>query len=563
MPSGEAERTPTRFSAIMTRTPVPANGPCRMQCWLPALGPGRLRTPSSSPSPSSFFEDDPVPVGATDEQGMIGNDERELPNGSQNPPPPSTEAVSISTTLKPTKRPRQPRKNVSRHFSTSSSKRCKGRSQLQSQEKAVSTMTPPDTPDQVQTRQKARVQRPPLEVQTPPKTQPRIINGVNIDEDFSSDSSLTSVPSDIGEDPFVSADLVAVKIRRQKRPFHHTKSPYFPHPHRHKPRPTFISSILPFPPLSTPYFGIMQERLAHDPFRLLLATIFLNKTPASRAMPVFYNLMARYPTPQDLATARVEDVVAIMRCLGFQNQRAKKCVAMARVWVGLDGGDAAGEPRRGRRWGKRDYPRKGDGRGMKMDEWVADEDEKVAWEISHLPGLGAYAHDSWRMFCRDKLRGVAEGWNGEGAKPSTTPTPTPNPTSTSQGTATAFEPEWKRVLPADKELRAWMTWMWLKEGWLWNKETGERTRASDELMEMARGGGVVREEKERECLVVEGIYSSREKVEENGLHDKQQVVKERLDKPAGAFMVPSLGNGNDEGGESDFLHTMQEIEIVS
>lgn len=28
---------------------------------------------------------------------------------------------------------------------------------------------------------------------------------------------------------------------------------------------------------------------------------------------------------------------------------------------------------------------------------------------------------------------------------------------------------------------------------MWNKETGERTRASDELLERARGGGVVKE----------------------------------------------------------------------
>jgi endonuclease III len=485
---------------------------------------------------------------------MIADEEVKLVNGSHNPPAAFTEAVATLESVKRKKRPRQPRENVSRHFQMSGAEP-NGRSQPQSQEKPAA-MTPPYAPQKVKGKRKSKAQALELEPQPqprpPPQPEPRIINGINIDEDLSSDSSLTSVPSDIGPDPFSTstpspANTLAIKSKRPKAR-HPTQSPYFPYPHRHKARPQFISSILPFPPLSTPHFGLMQERLAYDPFRLLIATIFLNKTPGARAMPVFYDLMERYPTPRDLARARVEDVVGVIRCLGFQNQRARKCVAMARVWSGLD--DGAGEPRRGRRWAKRDYPKKGDGRGVKVDEWLGDEDERVAWEISHLPGLGAYAHDSWRMFCRDKLRGLADGWNGEAVKPanegikqegdvdtggqvngerqshndkSASTASEQNPVST-----VPFEPEWKRVLPTDKELRAWMTWMWLKEGWVWNKETGERTKASGELMEQARGGGIVREETDTPHLIVEGANTS-------GL-DKE----ERLDRPAGAFLTPSL-----------------------
>jgi methyl-CpG-binding domain protein 4 len=521
---------------------------------------------------------------------MIADEELERPNGSHNPPrPTSAEAVAVSAseTLTGKKRPRPPRKNVSRHFKTPRTER-KGRSQLQSQEKTA-TMTPPHTPQRAKAKRRARLKLPQLEPQPPPQaqpeTQPRIVAGLNIDEDLSSDSSLTSVPSSIGPDPFLSPSppaLVAVKTRRKRPPLRPTKSPYFPHPQRHKSRPTFISSILPFPPLSAPHFGIMQERLAHDPFRLLIATIFLNKTPGARAMPVFYDLMVRYPTPLDLAHAGVEDVVDVIRCLGFQNQRARKCVALARVWCGLD--DGAGEPRGGRRWAKRDYPRKGDGRGMKVDEWVCDEaevgDGKVAWEISHLPGLGAYAHDSWRMFCRDKLRGLAEGWNGEGAVSPTTTTTTkqergeateegqvnggshdePSPTESNQEppipvpSEVEFEPEWKRVLPADKELRAWMTWMWLKDGpgWVWNYKTGERTRASAELMSRVRGGGVVREEMERETLVVEVVEGLDGVIEdeEAAAASLDAELALEMDKPAGAFMsmspLPSLRIENRE-----------------
>jgi hypothetical protein len=260
----------------------------------------------------------------------------------------------------------------------------------------------------------------------------------------------------------------------------------------------------------------MQERLAHDPFRLLIATIFLNKTPGQRAMPVFYQLMARYPTASDLANADTNDIVSIIYGLGFQNQRARKCVAMAKVWV-------ENPPERGKRYKKLNYPVKGDGKDVDSDAVLDDDDTRVAWEISHLPGLGPYSHDSWRMFCRDELRGVAESWNGEGAR-------TEN-----------FEPEWKRVLPLDKELRAYLTWMWLKDGFVWNKETGKRAKASDELMATARGGGVVIEDRTSEHLIVRKL--DEEQVTE--LQDERKV-----ERTAGEYMLEDAGIEDGNTGQA-------------
>lgn len=106
---------------------------------------------------------------------------------------------------------------------------------------------------------------------------------------------------------------------------------------------------------------------------------------------------------------------------------------------------------------------------------MKDDDDRVgAWEIAHLAGVGPYAIDSWRIFCRDKLRGLADGYNGEGA-------------------GADFEPEWKRVLPMDKELRAYLRWKWLQEGWDWNPTTGKRHKASEALLEAASHGGVMME----------------------------------------------------------------------
>ena len=355
-------------------------------------------------------------------------------------------------------KPRKPRQYVSKHFKNES--------------------TPPATPAKA-------------------KTKLRVVAGIKV-EDLSSDSDLTDVPDDIGPDPFKSLPprkttrVKAIKVK--KEPKHRTKSPYF----AHRPRPQFIS-CLPFPPLSHAAFGLMQERLAHDPFRLLVATIFLNKTPGERAMPVFYQLMERYPRTADLAAARVEDITDIIRKLGFQNQRARKIVQMSKTWLERP-------PECGKRIRKHNYPKKGDGKDIKADEVIGDADERVAWEISHLPGLGPYSHDSWRMFCRDKMRGVASDWLGGDA-------------------ADHFEPEWKRVLPTDKELRAWCSWMWLKEGWSWNKETGERTKADPKLLAMAKGGGIVKEEADNEHLVINVGYG---------------VSPGRAsERPAGDFMLDS------------------------
>ncbi len=348
--------------------------------------------------------------------------------------------------------------------------------------------------------------------------EPRIFYGLNVDE-LSSDSDLTDVPDDIGPDPFLldglalaaPSNVQAIKIKSKKVRVPKT-SPYFPLTHKH--RPTFLST-LPFPPLAHERFGLMQERLAHDPFRLLIATIFLNKTPGERAMPIFYQLMSRYPTPKDLANAEVSDITSIIYGLGFQNQRARKCVAMAKVWLEK-------LPELGKRYKKQNYPMKGDGRGVGNDEVLDDSDDRVAWEISHLPGLGPYSHDSWRMFCRDELRGVASSWNGEAAEDSED-----------------FEPEWKRVIPLDKELRAWLTWMWLKEGWIWNKESGKRTKASDELMSMARGGGIVVEEKGAEHLTVK-------QVDEDQFVYLKRVKK--VERTAGEFLPDTLDTEDNQIG---------------
>lgn len=247
------------------------------------------------------------------------------------------------------------------------------------------------------------------------------------------------------------------------------------------------ASCIPVPPLTHDAFGLIQEKLAHEPFQLLVAVTFLNRTRGAQAIPVFYELMARYPTPADLAEADESELAGQIRHLGLQNTRARRYIQLAQAWI-------QDPPVRGRRHRKLHYPGLGDGKDIKPGEILDDADERAgAWEIAHLPTTGPYAIDSWRIFCRDELRGKGTGAGGPNESPDD------------------FEPEWKRVLPLDKELRAYLRWRWLREGWQWNPRTGHKVKASEELMARANQGTLIAEvmsdteSEERQALSVDEL----------------------------------------------------------
>ena len=273
-----------------------------------------------------------------------------------------------------------------------------------------------------------------------------------------------------------------------------TESPYFPSPSTINPKASDRVSCIPFPPLQATSFGLVQEALAHDPFRLLLAVIFLNKTRGHVALPVFYELMERYPTPADLAAASMDDIVDIIQCLGLQNQRAATCINLAKAWLERP-------PERGKRYRVLHYPRKGDGSDIKTGDIIDGDDERVGWEIGQLPGVGAYAIDSWRIFCRDELRGLPTGLPSE---------------LTSEAQEADVEKEWARVLPLDKELRAYLRWRWLRNGWEWDPVTGERKQADVDAVARADKGGVMYEDGHDNSIIAqEG-------------HDALNAIKKKL-----------------------------------
>lgn len=228
-------------------------------------------------------------------------------------------------------------------------------------------------------------------------------------------------------------------------------------------------STAPVPSIKEGRFGLIQEKLWDQPFWLLIAVTFLNKTAGKAAAPIFWRLRELYPTPKALSEANEKDLVEMIYHLGLQTQRAKRLIKIAKAW-------SAQPPIKGKRYRTLHYPVKGDGKEFKKDEIIEEDSQDCAGalEIGHIPGCGPYAWDSWRIFCRDPLRGMAEDYNGN------------NHVVPPEGED--FVPEWQRVVPLDKELRACLRWMWLREGWIWNHETGERRTATKEEMEKAELG---------------------------------------------------------------------------
>ncbi|KAL6919320.1 hypothetical protein ACHAPO_009916 [Fusarium lateritium] len=234
-----------------------------------------------------------------------------------------------------------------------------------------------------------------------------------------------------------------------------------------RPPPGTVPSV-PFAPLTSPDFGLIQEKVAHEPFWLLIAVSFLIKTKGIHAVPLFYKFKERFPTPADIACeSNTKPIIEMIRHLGLANHRVALIQKYARGF--LDDPPTAGKLCRVKKYDCRDvdFPFSGD---YASSQDKGDNQDLEAWEIGHLT-QGKYAIDSWRIFCRDELLSRAEDWKGKGREPE-------------------FQPEWMRVRPDDKELRAYLRWMWMKEGWEWDPITGDRTVLREEMRNAVNEGRV-------------------------------------------------------------------------
>lgn len=264
--------------------------------------------------------------------------------------------------------------------------------------------------------------------------------------------------------------------RSAKSPYFQQKSSASKSPSKTRPPPGTISCI-PFPPLDSPSFGIIQEELAHDPFWLLIAITFLIKTNGKLAVPAFRRVRERFPAPAELLDQSIKgELLDMIRHLGLPNVRLAYIQRYARAFI--ENPPKAGVRHRVRNYDKRAVSplwrdaSSGDSEDPERSHPLSDggNQDLETWEIGHMT-QGKYAIDSWRIFCRDELLGRAEDWNGKGREPE-------------------FQPEWMRVKPADKELRACLRWMWMREGWEWDPATGERTVLREEMQRAVNEGRV-------------------------------------------------------------------------
>ncbi|XP_010636260.1 methyl-CpG-binding domain protein 4 isoform X5 [Fukomys damarensis] len=112
-------------------------------------------------------------------------------------------------------------------------------------------------------------------------------------------------------------------------------------------------------------FNLVQETLFHDPWKLLIATIFLNRTSGKMAIPVLWEFLEKYPSAEAARVADWRDVSELLKPLGLYELRAKTIVKFS-------------------------------------DEYLTKQ-----WKYPiELHGIGKYGNDSYRIFCVNEWKQV-------------------------------------------------------------------------------------------------------------------------------------------------------------
>ena len=113
------------------------------------------------------------------------------------------------------------------------------------------------------------------------------------------------------------------------------------------------------PPIYSP-LGLIEELYSNDPWKLLISTIFLNRTRRIQVDRILYKFFERYPTPKDLlivvneggnssicseeaesnkeqynSNIEIEILSSMIRPLGFNHRRAKGIIQFTHDYVQL------------------------------------------------------------------------------------------------------------------------------------------------------------------------------------------------------------------------------------
>lgn len=129
----------------------------------------------------------------------------------------------------------------------------------------------------------------------------------------------------------------------------------------------------PLSPLRPPFrwrpprspYCLVQEVLAHDPWAVLISTIFLQRTKGEVAIPKLWEFLKRWPDANAARKADYHEIARLMQPLGLHKHRAKIIVRFSEEYLTKD--------------------------------WIYP---------NQLHGIGKYGNDTYRIFCVNEWRQV-------------------------------------------------------------------------------------------------------------------------------------------------------------
>lgn len=107
---------------------------------------------------------------------------------------------------------------------------------------------------------------------------------------------------------------------------------------------------------------LIQEIYCHDPWKMLIGCIMLNQTCNVQVHPIIGKFFEKYPNPESILYANVNDIANDIRTLGLYNRRAKTMQDFSHDWLCKD--------------------------------WK---------DITECRGIGKYGSDSYEIFVRKNL----------------------------------------------------------------------------------------------------------------------------------------------------------------
>lgn len=82
----------------------------------------------------------------------------------------------------------------------------------------------------------------------------------------------------------------------------------------------------------SPYV-LIQETLVHDEFLILVSCVMLNQTSRKQVEKIFKQFVERYPAPEALARADLNELSSLIKPLGFYNRRARTLIRLAQAYI--------------------------------------------------------------------------------------------------------------------------------------------------------------------------------------------------------------------------------------